>query len=217
MCERIYFSNLAAEFGIAGGGMPPMGDKPPQKPAAMPMTHPNVWRKDGGAKLLAYLKARYQSGDVLEYDGHGDCWLMLAMMDQMRECKLRTYIGGPFDKVLPIIAYRTGSQENPNQPCSFTLDEQGENVCLTVHLKPEGGPFDMAFGDIVAPEIPEGKNIYVRLDGRHLLFTFPLALTYGETCRSLVMDYDGECFVSVSHTPELEVGDLVENPFEDQC
>jgi hypothetical protein len=176
------------------------------------VTHPNVWRKEGGTKLLSYLREKYQPGDVFEYDGHGDCWMMLAIMYTLRDCQLCTYIGA-FDKDLPITAYKRGTAPVPGQPCSFTVEEQGDNILLTVHLDPDKGPFDMPFAEIVAPELPAGKNIYVRLDGRHLLFTFPLSLTYGADCRSIIMDYDGECFCSVSNTPDLEVGDLVENPF----
>jgi hypothetical protein len=176
------------------------------------MVHANVWRTEGGTKLLAYLKERYQPGDVFQYDGHGDCWMMLAVMDALRECKISTYIGA-FGKDLPIVAYSTGDAPAPGQPCSFTVEEQGDNVLLTVHLDPDKGPFDMPFGEIVAPAIPAGKNIYVRLDGRHLLFTFPLSLTYGKDCRSIITDYAGECFCSVSNTPDLKVGDLVESPF----
>ncbi len=214
MNERLYFHQLSQELGISGEQLPPMSG-PPAPPAAgnRPMTHPNVWRKEGGEKLLAYLKAHYAPGDSLEYDGHADCWLMLAMMDQMRDCKISTYIGAGFDRVLPITAYKTGNHPTPGQPCTFTLEERGNDVCLTVHLDPNGGPFNMPLDQITAPEIPAGKNIFVRLDGRHLLFTFPIALTYGTTCRSIVMDYDGECFVSVSNTPDLAVGDLIENPF----
>ncbi len=214
MAKRLYFSDLARELGIAGGEMPPMGGPPPAPaPGNHPMTHSNVWRKEGGEKLLSYLKAHYHAGDELEYDGHADCWLMLAMMDQMRDCKLSTYIGAGFDRSLPIEAYRLGSEPAPNQPCTFTVVEQGENIQLTVHLPPTGTPFDLPFREIVAPQLPAGKNIFVRLEGRHLLFTFPISLTYGKTCRSIVMDYDQECFVSVSNTPELQVGDCIPNPF----
>ena len=86
-------------------------------------------------------------------------------------------------------------------------------MLLTVHLDPEKGPFDMPFDRIAAPEIPDGKNLYVRLDGRHLLFTFPVALTYGEKCRSIIMDYSGDCICAVSHRPDLAVGSRTENPF----
>lgn len=212
MENRLYFSELARTLGIAGGEMPAMDGPLPEPKPGEHMTHPNVWRKEGGEKLMAYLKEHFAPGDRLEYDGHGDCWMMLAMMYQMRQCRLATYIG-VFDKSLQIEAYQVGGDEKENQPCTFTLEEQGDDVLLTVHLKPEGGPFDMPFREIVAPEIPKGKNIFVRLDGRHLLFTFPLSLTYGDSCRSLVMDYAGECFVSLSNTPELQMGDLVENPF----
>lgn len=212
MENRLYFSELARTLGIAGGEMPAMDGHLPEPKPGEHMNHPNVWRKEGGEKLMAYLKEHFAPGDRLEYDGHGDCWMMLAMMYQMRQCRLFTYIG-VFDKSLQIEAYQVGGDEKENQPCTFTLEEQGDDVLLTVHLKPEGGPFDMPFREIVAPEIPKGKNIFVRLDGRHLLFTFPLSLNYGDSCRSLVMDYAGECFVSLSNTPELQMGDLVENPF----
>lgn len=213
MSDRIYFHALAAELGIEGGGLPPMGEKPSGAPPRE-ITHPNVWRKEGGQKLLAYLKAHYAPGDALEFDGHADCWLMLAMMDQMRDCQISTYIGAGFDRTLPIVAYKTGGAPAENQPCTFTLEEFGDYVYLTVHLRPNSGPFDLYFGDIVAPEISPGKNIVVHLDGRHLLFTFPVALTYGKTCRSIIMDYDHECFVSVSNTPNLAVGDLLNQPLQ---
>lgn len=213
MEKRLYFSDLARELNIAGGEMPSMDGPPPEPKPGEHMTHPNVWRKEGGEKLIAYLKSRYAPGDALEYDGHGDCWLMLAMMYEMRDCKLSTYIGAGFDRSLPIEAYQVGGDPKGNQPCTFTVVEQGDDVQITVHLKPEGGPFDLPFREIVAPKLPKGKNIFVRLDGRHLLFTFPMSLSYGKDCRSMVMDYNGECFVSVSNTPELQRGDLIEDPF----
>ncbi len=230
MSERLYFFDLADVLGIEGGGMPaPAAVGPggpdgtpkmgaPEGPGGMPpksvaITHPNVWRKEGGKKLLDYLHERYKPGDTLDYDGHADCWLMLAVMDQMRDCNICTYIGAGFNKTLPIVPYQIGNVPAEGQPSTFSVREQGEDVLLTVHLDPNKGPFDMYFGDIVAPPIPEGKNLYIRLDGRHLLFTFPISLTYGSVCRSIIMDYDNECFCSVSNVPELEVGDLVKNPF----
>ena len=214
MPERIYFSDLAERFGISGGvpfvpGCPAGPDSPEDGDAVV---HPNVWRREGGEKLLTWLRENYRAGDVFEFDGHGDCWLMLAAMDLLRGCQLRTYIG-VFDRTLPIEAYRTGPAPAEGQPCFFSLEEQGDDVLLTVHLDPDKGPFDMPFSEITAPEIPDGRNIYVRLDGRHLLFTFPLSLTYGTRCRSMIMDYSDECFCSVSNVPELSVGDLVASPF----
>ena len=138
---------------------------------------------------------------------------MLAVMHLLRDCRIQTYIG-VFDRTLPITAYGTGTAPAEGQPCSFSVEEQGDDVLLTVHLDPDKGPFDMPFSQITAPEILAGKNIFVRLDGRHLLFTFPLALTYGADCRSIIMDYSGECFCSVSNTPELAVGEIVESPFQ---
>ncbi len=212
---RLYFSELAKELQLPGVSYPPAGDVPPEppKPQGGSHTHPNVWGKAGGEKALAYLKEHYPPGSTFEYDGHGDCWMMLAIMDQLRDRKLCTYLGGPFDKVLDIDPYRTGPEAAPGQPCTFSLVEQGDDVCLTVHLAPDGSPFDMPFSEIIAPQIPAGKNIYVRLDGRHLLFAFPISLTYGATCRSLIMDYAGECVCSVSNRDDLEVGDSVQSPF----
>lgn len=211
MQERVFFFELAKELGIAGAELSP------PKPAGMPgpetMVHPNVWHRDGGDKLLKWLEERYRPGDVFEYDGHADCWLMLAVMHQLRECDIRTYIGAGFDRTLPITAYRLGGAPQEKQPCMFSVREAGNNVQLTVHLKADGTPFDLPFCDIVAPELPAGKNIFVRLDGRHLLFAFPVALTYGACCNTIVMDYAGECICAVSNTPEIQVGDLVENPF----
>ena len=137
---------------------------------------------------------------------------MLAVMDQLRDCRIQTYIG-VFDKTLSISSYQTGAEAVDGQPCTFTVEEKGDSILLTVHLDPDKGPFDMPFDKIVAPELPAGKDIYVRLDGRHLLFAFPVSLTYGKTCRSIIMDYSGECFCSVSNTPDLAVGDLVDSPF----
>lgn len=212
MQERVYFFELAKELGIAGMELPPKALPKPGGAAAM--VHPNVWRKDGGEKLMKWLEERYHPGDVFEYDGHADCWLMLAVMHQLRACDIQTYIGAGFDRTLPITAYRIGGAPQETQPCTFTVKESGDNVLVTVHLKPDGTPFDLPFSEIVAPELPAGKNIFVRLDGRHLLFTFPMALTYGTHCKTLVMDYADECFCAVSNTPEVQVGDLVKNPFD---
>lgn len=212
MPKRLYFHELAKKLGIPGAEFPPNPDQSPPQSAG-PMVHPNVWGQQGGEKLLAYLKANYGPGDTLEYDGHADCWLMLAMLDQMRECHLCTYIGAGFDRVLSITSYRTGKAPAQKQPCTFQTVEHGDDILLTVCLRPHGTPFDMPFEDIIAPEILAGKNIFVRLAGRHLLFAFPVSLTYGQTCRSIVMDYAGECVVSVSNTPELTVGQLVTSPF----
>lgn len=215
MSELVYFSDLAGKLGVESG-MPPAPAGGPDGPGpGGTITHPNTWRKEGGEKLLQYLKERYHPGDTFVYDGHADCWLMLAVMDQLKECTLGTYIGAGFNKTLPIVSYKTGAAPADGQPCTFTIEGKGDDLLLTVHLVPDKSPFDMYFGDIVAPELPAGKNIFVRLDGRHLLFTFPISLTYGAGCRSIVMDYNNECFVSVSNTPELAVGDLVENPFAD--
>ena len=211
MQERVYFFELAKDMGIQGMELPPKELPKPAGEAAM--VHPNVWRKDGGEKLLQWLEERYHPGDIFEYDGHGDCWLMLAVMHQLRGCDIRTYIGAGFDRTLPITAYQIGGVPQESQPCTFTVEDSGDDVLLTVRLKPDGTPFDLPFGEIIAPEIPAGKNIFVRLEGRHLLFTFPVALTYGERCNTIVMDYAGECFCAVSNSEEIHVGDLVENPF----
>lgn len=212
MPKRIYFFELTAEFGIESG-LPPRKPDGPNAGADQPVTHPNVWSKENGRKLIALLQDRIAPGETLDYDGHADCWLMLALMDQMRNRNISAYIGA-FHKSLPIVAYRIGKQPTDGQPCRFTVEAQGDNVLLTVHLEPDKGPFDMEFGDIVAPEIPKGKNIFVRLEGRHLLFAFPVSLTYGEHCRSICMDYSGQCICAVSNTTALEPGDTVENPFE---
>lgn len=209
---RLYFSELAKELNIEGVSYPPPGVVP-EEPQGSQLIHPNVWGKEGGERVLAYLNAHYPPGSYFEYDGHGDCWMMLAIMDQLRDRELATYIGGPFGRTLKLEAYCTDITPIANQPCTFTVEEQGENVLLTVHLTPDGTPFDLPFRDIVAPEIPAGKNIYVRLDGRHLLFAFPVALTYGESCKSIIMDYAGECVCAVSHRPDISVGDKTESPF----
>lgn len=112
----------------------------------------------------------------------------------------------------PLQHIRPGGTPQESQPCTFAVKESGDNVLLTVTLKPDGTPFDLPFGEITAPEIPAGKNIFVRLEGRHLLFTFPVALTYGAHCKTIVMDYAGECFCAVSNTPEVHVGDLWKIP-----
>lgn len=82
MSERIYFFKLAAEFGIDGGLPPKKPDGPGVAGTSAPMTHPNVWSKENGRKLIALLQERIAPGETLDYDGHADCWLMLALMDQ---------------------------------------------------------------------------------------------------------------------------------------
>jgi hypothetical protein len=204
MKERLVFSELGAQLGVDVSKA--MEEGP------VPGTHPNVWRKEGGVKALEYLRQYAKPGEYIEYDGHGDCWLMLAILYELRMCDLNTYIG-PFDRALKLCAYRQGAAPRPEQQVTFRVEEQGENILLTCVLVPDKTPFDLPFEEIVAPKLREGKNIYVRLEGRHLLFAFPVSLTYGETAKAIYMDYAGECFCSVSNTSEVAVGDLVENPF----
>lgn len=132
MPKRLYFHELAKKLGIPGAEFPPNPGQSPPPQSAGPMVHPNVWGQQGGEKLLAYLKANYGPGDTLEYDGHADCWLMLAMLDQMRECHLCTYIGAGFDRVLSITSYRTGKAPAQKQPCTFQTVEHGDDILLTV-------------------------------------------------------------------------------------
>ena len=80
---------------------------------------------------------------------------------------------------------------------------------LTVVLGENPDPFAMPLGNIGAPEIPAGKNLYVDLKGAHYLFNFPLPLTYGDACRSMYMIQDGSYVCCISHTLEVQVGDRV--------
>ena len=176
------------------------------------MVHKNVWNKEAALKALDWLEAQYAPGEVFAYDGHGDCWLMLAVMYRLRDRDIQAYIGA-FGNSLPIRACKTEGEPPEKQSCTFEVAEQGDDVLVTVHLSPDAGPFDCPMDEIVAPALPAGKNIYLRLDGRHLLNLFPLALTYGDTCRTLCVDYADECVCSVSHVPEVETGDHVTCPF----
>jgi hypothetical protein len=201
MEQRLVFSEIAEKLGVDMSKSAPVNG-----------AHPNAWLGEAGKQTRAYFAQFAKPGEYIEYDGHCDCWLMLAILYDLRMCDINAYIK-PFDKTLKICSYRQGDTPNPEQPAFFDVETQGDSVLLTCKLVPEKGPFDMYFGDIVAPVIPEGKDIYIRLDGRHLLFTFPLALTYGDTARSVWVDYAGECVCAISHQPDPEPGDLGTCPF----
>lgn len=224
MEEILKFSELAQKLGV-DAGLPAMPGGAPGGPGGAPggpggpggapggsMIHSNTWGKEGGLKALEYLKQYAKEGESFVYDGHGDCWLMLAVLYQLRMCDLATYIGA-FGKNLPLKAYAVGSTPKEGQPVYFDVKEEGDNILITANLDPDKTPFDMPFDQIVAPEIPEGKNIYVRLNGRHLLFVFPLSLTYGDKAKAIFMDYADDCYCSVSNTSEVSVGDKVDCPF----
>lgn len=203
MKERLIFTEFAAKLGI---GM----DTSEPKPGA-PMVHTNVWSKEKGQEAIEQLK-QYASDGKFEFDGHGDCWLMMAAMYELRDCDIGAYIM-VFNDSLKIRPYAIGAEPAAGQPCTFSVEEKGDDVLLTVHLEDGKGPFDMPFEQVVAPEIAEGKNIYIRLDGRHLLNCFPLTMTYGEKAKAMYMEYADECVCCVSNTDAAQVGERVTCPF----
>jgi hypothetical protein len=202
MTERLIFSELAQKLGVDM-----------KKSAPVNGQHPNAWLGEAGKQAREFFAQFANPGEYIEYDGHCDGWLMLAILYDLRMCDINAYMAAPFEKNLKVCSYRLGDTPDPEQPVFFDVKNQGDSVLLTCKLVPEKGPFDMYFGDIVAPVLPEGKDIYVRLEGRHLLYIFPLALTYGDSARSIWMDYGGECVCGISHRPDAAPGDLGSCPF----
>ena len=212
MEDLVCFNDLAEQFGIYEGRSEVVLEDGTVLDKGAAVMHENIWGKEGGKKLLGWLDAHVSPGGVFSYDGHADCWLMTAAMYHLRQSRIYTYIGA-FDRMLEIRPYAAGKEPVEGQLCTFSVEEKGNSVLLTVHINPDRTPFDMPFDEIGAPALPEGKDIFVRLDGRHLLFVFPMSLTYGAACRSLNVDFSGECLCAVSNDPSLEVGDPVPCPF----
>ncbi len=203
MKERLIFRDFAEKMGTAMDISEP-------KPGA-PMVHNNVWSAEKGKEAIEYLR-KYADDGYFEFDGHGDCWLMMAAMYALKDCDINAYIM-VFDGCLKIRPYALGDEPAQGQPCTFSVEEKGDDVLLTVHLEEGKGPFDMPFEKVVAPVLPDGKKIYVRLDGRHLLNCFPLTMTYGEKAAAMYMDYAGQCVCCLSNVDGVDIGDRVSCPF----
>ena len=171
---------------------------------------PNSWGGEKGVKLLEYVKQYAKEGQKIIFDGHTECWLSLALVYVLKTCDINSYIP-LYKKWVKTTKFTIGDTPNPAQPVTFDVQEQGDDVLLTEHI---GKGLDLAYSEMVAPKIPAGKNIYVRLKGQQrMLSTYPLSLTYGDEAKAMFVDYAGDCYCCVSHTPEVKVGDRIKCPF----
>jgi hypothetical protein len=171
---------------------------------------PNSWGGEKGVKLLEYVKQYAKEGQKIIFDGHTECWLSLALVYVLKMCDINSYIP-LYDKWVKTTKFTIGNSPNPAQPMTFEVQERGDDVLIIEHI---GKGLDLAYSEMVAPKLPAGKNIYVRLKGQHrMLSTYPLSLTYGDEAKAMFVDYAGDCFCCVSHTSGVKVGDRVKCPF----
>jgi hypothetical protein len=173
---------------------------------------PNSWSKENAGKLLDSLDQYAVPGQRVEYFSHPDYWLMLAVNYKLKMCEIGVTLPmtGDFVKTGK---FTIGTVPRDDQPVGFEMVTRGDDILLTVaELR---NRFDYPVEDIVAPAVPEGKRLYVRMAGQRILHFMPVAITYGDNVEALFMDYADECRCCISHSEKYEVGDNVENPFSD--
>ena len=190
------------------GGVPKDFD-PDALPHAM---FPNQWDKATADRFLKDLKPIIDANNAVEFVGHPDYWLIMAARYMMKDKDF--IIGLPRDnKHLHSGRYTIGDTPAPGQPVGFSVRCDGDDVMLTITELVKD--FDYPSERIIAPAIPAGKNIYIRMDGQRLFHYIPVVVTYGDDARAMFMDYAGDCRCCVSHLPGLEIGDTVESPYKD--
>lgn len=224
--KRINFNQVASDLGAElpprRPGPPPNAPKPgdpppvftPEMSRQSAIRLANMWPAERALKLFDYFKAEAESGEPLEFEGHPACWAMMALVNYLKNNKLYMYMQ-PFGKSLELAPFTVADSEPlDGQMVTFETQEQGENVKLTATLTQGGNPnpFQIPFGDTIAPPIASGKNIYVDLVGAHYLAVFSLPWTYPD-CKAMFMKMADATYCVVSNTPEYQVGQTVEYPF----
>ena len=197
MAERINFTELAEKL----GGETTEVALPNGKIMKAP-----VWTRELGLKALDYFREYAKTHDHAEFDGHADPWIMMGIMNELRDIRVTNYLGPLGDK-LDMVPYAVGAEPKEGQPVDFRLEMDGTTAHLTVILGDNANPFAMPIKDIAAPAIPDGSDIIVSLEGKHFIFNFPLPVTYGAKCRTMYMQ-DGDGFsCCITNTPDVKLGD----------
>ena len=190
-------------------GIPPADFDPDALPHGM---FPNQWDKATASRFLDDLKPVIEANDAIEFVGHPDYWLLMAVRYMMKGKDF--IIGLPRDgKHIHSHKYTIGDVPADGQPVGFDVRIDGDDILLTITELVKD--FDYPSEKIIAPALPAGKNIYVRMDGQRLFHFIPVVATYGDDACAMYLDYADDCRCCVSHVPGLEIGDSVESPYKD--
>jgi hypothetical protein len=121
-----------------------------------------------------------------------------------------------FDHPYPMNPLKIGTVPE-DADMTFTLTEVGDALRVKGTLHHKGTP--EANLALVVPEIPTGKNVYIKLDGEPSPIFIPVGISqaYGDKVNALFIGerYGDNYRCCVSHTDAYQVGDTVPNPFAD--
>lgn len=171
------------------------------------------WDVEPGRAVIDRCLALAEGQTAVQFNGHTHPWVMLAVLYQLRRLELSTYFA-VFDRSVPIEAYAVGGTPEPDQPVRFEVEEQGDDVLLSLCLGREALPFEVPFSAMRLPQLPAGKNLFVQVKDAKLFHLFGVPAALGENCRTLnVVMNGGLCRCAISHAEGVRVGDEAANPF----
>lgn len=228
--KRFDFTKIAEDLGYCPPARPelpipppsPSGQAGPNVPGGPGKTAgggnrlQEMWPDSRALELLHYFDDKVAPGQEIEFEGHPICWAMIALLHKLTANPCFLYMP-PFGKSLPLQPLKRTAQPKDNPLMKFAITEQGDDVRIVVTLLQDGNPnpFQMPFDEIEIQDIPPGKNLWLELDGRHYLFLFPIAKTFGQNCSTIYYKEGGKkWYCVVSNTPDAQVGDTPElSPF----
>lgn len=203
----IEFNAFGEECGIVPTMMPAEGPMPARKEI--------VWDLEHSLIALEKVTALSQKYEVLEFQGHPDHWLMMAMVEKKAPTCTMTNNIPIFPKPYPMIPLKTGVTPADSN-MTFEIHEKGDDLQVLCTLLRKGSPEDNLA--IIAPEIPAGKRVYLKLVGEPSPIFIPVGLggAYADRCTALFIGerYGDNYRCSVTYTDAFKVGDTVKNPFD---
>lgn len=168
------------------------------------------WNPESGRRFLKYINEKAQElppDTQVIFNGHTDPWVMLGILDRMRHFQLGTYLS-VFDCVVPLDAYRIGDRPTEGQPVLFEISEADDNVFLTLKAGTPRLPMEMPLSEMRCPQIPDGRNIFLKLADAKVLNLLGMALTLGKTCKTMYVEQETNRFrCAISHVDGIMPGD----------
>lgn len=173
----------------------------------------HAWDQPALQKAVSECKLRAKGADIVELRGHVPNWVVsaLAYAVQPAVCYFEIGPGGCFKMTstpFPIDA------AEPTCGLFFDVTEQDDKIYVKArtdapHADAHG--FDLSkFDQIIMPPIPAGKDVFLSGETVNPV-AVSMVLTYAAISRSVYIRFHEEpnYYCSVTHTPEIALGDAV--------